>query len=262
MCSDTCKHSTGRVCDVMGGSCLNGCDDSFYGIDCNMTCPDTFNKAISRLCDVFNGSCSQECVHGYYGSHCDMMCLNTCNSIANMPSCHSESGTCLAGCLKGFYGQKCSYMCQHCVNHTCQQEDGVCVHGCTEGYSQDVDALKCLNSSTNSNDERAAKSNHFLIPVSTVFGIVSGSVLVIVVLVAVAAFIVNRNKRRHSLKIRRNALRRSEFFEEVQLPVVTNSNFVTCEESGSDIYKTMTGSDEEASVQCPHLCRNVMARAI
>ena len=34
------------------------------------------------------------------------------------------------------------------------------------------------------------------------------------------------------MKIRRNALRRSEFFEEVQLAVVTNSNFVKCEESG------------------------------
>ncbi|XP_071115854.1 multiple epidermal growth factor-like domains protein 10 [Haliotis cracherodii] len=157
----------GGYCQL-GSSCVSGCVDFYYGIDCK-TCSsrckscnrmtglckachhEYFGPNCAYSCDHCLGACvhgcAEGCLPGFYGTFCDKKCSEQCGLDSNISTskplqtskvglrhCHRDSGDCIHGCEEGWHGQQCSFSCSpNCVNKRCNST-GDCVDGCVPGH--------------------------------------------------------------------------------------------------------------------------------
>ncbi|XP_046556765.1 protein draper-like [Haliotis rubra] len=137
-CSERCKscnRSTG-MCDV--------CHDPYQGLNCEMSCENCAGACVS--------GCDEGCKPGFYGHWCDKVCSENCRpgpnktavsvlecdqntSINCIPKCDNNTGDCIHGCNDGWYGENCSSRCNRkCANMSCT-DSGSCAAGCAPGYA-------------------------------------------------------------------------------------------------------------------------------
>ncbi|XP_052762775.1 receptor-type tyrosine-protein phosphatase kappa-like isoform X2 [Mya arenaria] len=142
-CSDGCSTLS---CDKEDGSCVGGCKNGLYGMNCSQKCTDIENGCLK--CSQLNGTCLV-CKTGFYPS--ENGACTTCNGNCNNELCNAETGKCIKGCAEGFWGYKCDVRCSSYCG-TCQQGSGVCdsckdptVHGlyCNESCNSSCYENKC-----------------------------------------------------------------------------------------------------------------------
>nr|XP_034322173.1 scavenger receptor class F member 1-like [Crassostrea gigas] len=82
-CNYSCGHCLdNKQCHYINGSCFNGCDSGYKGIDCK-----------------------QVCNNNTYGPKCSMKCGNCLYLYGEQ--CHHVTGQCPRGCDVGFQGERC-----------------------------------------------------------------------------------------------------------------------------------------------------------
>ena len=88
-CSATClRDSAGnRICQFSNGTCIVGCEDTYFGSECGQSCSAT---CVARQCGRTGVCFAQGCVTGRYGDRCEFSCLDTCNDN----TCGRTSGVC------------------------------------------------------------------------------------------------------------------------------------------------------------------------
>lgn len=151
-CNEFCDSS--KPCNKITGKCQN-CRPGRYGEYCTEHC----SRTCKNLTCFSNQSCINGCEDGFFGSHCDSPCsaavpsCNQCEVVNNVPVCQrcadplyldgsscfecpdycsscSSSVKCLECKTKRFYGDTCNLTCnKDCLNRTCDIT-GQCVHGC------------------------------------------------------------------------------------------------------------------------------------
>ncbi|XP_062602777.1 receptor-type tyrosine-protein phosphatase alpha-like [Saccostrea cucullata] len=146
-CHDACIR---KECDV-NGTCLYGCSNGKYGIECDQNCPEG-----CRFC--YSASECSKCNDGYYGEICQHLCHDNCKVCHDNVSCDAckmgwtnQSKTCktsklgcsdvphiCAFCDHGFYGNQCEEKCEHCINATCDD-----VGKCDIACKPNTNATKC-----------------------------------------------------------------------------------------------------------------------
>ncbi|KAK6179332.1 hypothetical protein SNE40_011719 [Patella caerulea] len=90
-CSD--RHCLNQSsCNPSNGSCDNGCEDGYIGIDCTLMQPKV---------EVY------DCVSGMYGTKCDLVCSG--RHCLHQSSCNPSNGSCDDGCEDGYIGIDCTY---------------------------------------------------------------------------------------------------------------------------------------------------------
>ncbi|XP_050401526.2 uncharacterized protein LOC126818260 [Patella vulgata] len=90
-CSD--RHCLNQSpCNPSNGSCDDGCEDGYIGIDCILMQPKV---------EV------QNCVSGTYGTKCDLLCSG--RHCLHQSSCNPSNGSCDDGCEDGYTGIDCTY---------------------------------------------------------------------------------------------------------------------------------------------------------
>ncbi|XP_071086115.1 cell death abnormality protein 1-like [Haliotis cracherodii] len=154
-------------------SCVSGCVDSYYGLDCKSCserckscnrstgmcdrCRDPYRGVNCEMsCENCAGSCESGCEEGcqpgFYSHWCDEVCSENCRSgpdrdsysvlecDRNTPNncireCDNNTGDCIHGCNVGWYGTNCSSRCSsNCAQMSCTVS-GACVDGCAPGYA-------------------------------------------------------------------------------------------------------------------------------
>ncbi|XP_056003708.1 multiple epidermal growth factor-like domains protein 6 [Ostrea edulis] len=120
-CSQNCYQG---LCDVNNGSCLDDCNQGFYGEKCEKNC----TNCKYNICDRYQGSCNFGCEPGYYGDLCRDRCPENC-----INGCLNEN-RCQGLCKSGYYGDACKTPCRNCVSDSCDSTSGHCTEGCKQGY--------------------------------------------------------------------------------------------------------------------------------
>ncbi|XP_062578091.1 platelet endothelial aggregation receptor 1-like [Saccostrea cucullata] len=130
-----------------------GCPLQHHGMNCRICSP----RCRDRHCDMLNGSCTNgcsnafmtpkhcACVSGRYGTICE----EVCGKCLKGTNCDEHSGICHHGCKENWqgakcdecqdhkYGPNCVFDCGHCRNKTaCSKTDGTCEEGCQSGWSE------------------------------------------------------------------------------------------------------------------------------
>ncbi|XP_071086116.1 multiple epidermal growth factor-like domains protein 10, partial [Haliotis cracherodii] len=161
----------GGYCILSPTSCVSGCVDSYYGLDCKNCserciscnrstgmcdrCRDPYRGLnCEKSCENCAGSCETGCEGGcqpgFYGPWCDKVCSENCrpgpdavsisecdtNTSTNcLPKCDNNTGDCIHSCNVGWHGTNCSSRCSsNCAQMPCT-EYGACVDGCVPGYA-------------------------------------------------------------------------------------------------------------------------------
>ncbi|XP_071085591.1 cell death abnormality protein 1-like [Haliotis cracherodii] len=151
----------GGYCILSPTSCVSGCVDSYYGLDCKKCserckscnrstgmcdrCRDPYRGLNCDMsCEHCAGSCESGCEGGcqpgFYGHWCDKVCSENCRPGPDTDSvsvleCDNNTGDCIDGCNVGWYGTNCSSRCySNCAQMSCT-ESGACVDGCVPGYA-------------------------------------------------------------------------------------------------------------------------------
>ncbi|XP_046564999.1 platelet endothelial aggregation receptor 1-like [Haliotis rubra] len=135
-CSERCKS-----CNRSTGMC-NDCHDPYQGLNCEMSCENCAGSCVS--------GCGGGCKPGFYGHWCDKVCSGNCRpgpnktsdlecdqnaSINCIPECDNNTGDCIHGCNDGWYGGNCSSRCNRkCADMSCIVS-GSCAAGCAPGYA-------------------------------------------------------------------------------------------------------------------------------
>ncbi|XP_048246397.1 scavenger receptor class F member 1-like [Haliotis rufescens] len=170
VCDGGCDE---EYCMLSPTSCVSGCVDSYYGLDCKSfserckscnrstgmcdRCRDPYRGLNCEMsCENCAGSCESGCEGGckpgFYGPWCDKVCSENCRSGPDsdavsilacdtntsfncIPKCDNNTGDCIHGCNVGWYGTNCSSRCNSkCANLSCT-ESGACVDGCAPEYA-------------------------------------------------------------------------------------------------------------------------------
>jgi len=123
-CSTTCLNVTClddacSNCDVINETCLHGCQQGWYGLQCENACPlhCATNNLTSSVCDQHDGACLNGCNPGHFGSGCNVTCATGCYG----KRCDRVTGECVNGCLAGFRGRLCSGMYLR-LNNKCTEQ--------------------------------------------------------------------------------------------------------------------------------------------
>ncbi|XP_052765358.1 protein draper-like [Mya arenaria] len=149
-CENVCSVGCSTLsCGKEDGSCLGGCYDGLYAMDCSQKCTTIDDRCLK--CNQLNGTCSM-CKTGFYSN--ENGDCTTCNNNCNNGQCNPETGKCINGCTKNFWGDKCGVQCNsNC--ETCHQDLGICdsctnptVHGlyCNESCMSSCFEKKCEQS--------------------------------------------------------------------------------------------------------------------
>lgn len=87
-CNSNCRANANgeRPCSLTNGACDLGCEDTYYGQQCNSRCS---VYCIDRLCER-DGRCALGCIDGRYGEMCELACRETCNN----GQCNRTHGEC------------------------------------------------------------------------------------------------------------------------------------------------------------------------
>ncbi|XP_052268810.1 multiple epidermal growth factor-like domains protein 6 [Dreissena polymorpha] len=164
-CSAAClRDSAGnRICQFSNGTCIVGCEDTYFGSECGQSCSAT---CVARQCGRTGVCSAQGCVTGRYGDRCEFSCLDTCNDntcgrtsgvcdecnkLPQLQSALCRTAECGAGltglfcnvscptncqgvcgrytqkctaCQSGYYGNTCQSTCGNCASRICYQENG------------------------------------------------------------------------------------------------------------------------------------------
>ncbi|XP_067659846.1 scavenger receptor class F member 1-like [Haliotis asinina] len=162
ICPGGCRD---RYCQ-QGTSCVAGCVDSYYGIDCKncsvrcLSCDRStgtcrvcqaphYGLQCEHRCEHCVGTCHTGCLGGcetgFYGHRCEKACSKHCRFNASdscfykegnpcLPECEKLSGDCTHGCVSGWHGNNCSSPCNpNCKGMRCSR-NGVCADGCVSGH--------------------------------------------------------------------------------------------------------------------------------
>ena len=87
-CNTNCKENDNgfRSCYYRDGTCSSGCNDYFWGDQCNKACSE---RCLGNLCDR-DSKCLVDCIPGTYGPSCEFDCVQTCND----GRCDRDFGNC------------------------------------------------------------------------------------------------------------------------------------------------------------------------
>lgn len=97
-CSVNCLNNT---CNSSTGSCIYGCQEGFYGGECDRDC-----DSCPTQCDRMTGQCIGECPEGRFGEFCNKTCSEDCKN-----KCNKTTGSCEEGCVLGNFGDFCNKTC-------------------------------------------------------------------------------------------------------------------------------------------------------
>lgn len=97
-CADSCVNST---CNNYTGSCIYGCQEGFYGDQCDRDC-----YSCPTGCDRITGECIGDCPVGGFGKFCNKTCSKDCKN-----RCNKNTGSCKEGCVFGNFGDFCNETC-------------------------------------------------------------------------------------------------------------------------------------------------------
>ncbi|XP_054880848.1 multiple epidermal growth factor-like domains protein 10 [Poeciliopsis prolifica] len=212
-CKKNCPCHVPRTlrCHPVSGECT--CQAGWSGLFCNETCtPGFYGKSCSDLCQCQNGAnchsvtgecicapgfmgskCAVPCPAGAYGVNCSATCKCK-NGVQCSPvdgSCSCTPGHCDSVCAEGWWGPNCSLPC-NCKNGTsCSPDKGTCE--CAPGYK----GISCQKSGVvvfgSFNNLTSASLHVDTYQIGVIAGII---VLVFLVLLALALFIIYRNKQK------------------------------------------------------------------
>ncbi|WAR16664.1 PTPRS-like protein [Mya arenaria] len=113
-----CAYGYYNKCDI-NGYCNNGCQDGYWGDNCNKKC--MYTKCYR--CDRTNGYIC-ECRPGYYGIDCESWCGTNCDTCDKTKGCLS--------CKDDYWGSTCNKKCIINCN-VCSKSNGQC-NSCVNGY--------------------------------------------------------------------------------------------------------------------------------
>ncbi|XP_071086710.1 cell death abnormality protein 1-like [Haliotis cracherodii] len=188
-CTECKGGCVGKYCQL-GSSCVSGCVDSYYGLDCkNCSGQCKLCNRSTGICDQCHSpytgpncemscenckgtcktGCKEGCNRGFYGHWCEKVCSENCRAGPDAcdrnaskkcsPECDHMTGFCIHGCNGGWFGANCSTQCNPmCVNMSCT-DSGTCVAGCAPGYAgSDCSCLEnCIEHICFSEDGTCAK---------------------------------------------------------------------------------------------------------
>ncbi|WAR29618.1 MEG11-like protein [Mya arenaria] len=116
-------------CNKTTGSCIAGaCRAGYYGSTCTQTCPgDCRENPVDGLtyCDFSTGECLHGCNDGFFGEQCELECSENC---AGQVTVCRRDGYCTNGCVDNHYGSFCGEMCNSsCTDNQCDRVEGICM---------------------------------------------------------------------------------------------------------------------------------------
>lgn len=97
-CADSCVNNT---CNNYTGSCMYGCQEGFYGYQCDRDC-----YSCPTGCDRITGECIGDCPVGRFGKICNKTCSKDCKN-----RCNKNNGSCVEGCVPGNFWDFCNETC-------------------------------------------------------------------------------------------------------------------------------------------------------
>lgn len=97
-CADSCVNNT---CNNTTGSCMYGCQERFYGDQCDIDC-----NSCPTGCDRITGQCIGDFPIGMFGEFCNKTCSEYCKN-----RCNKNTGSCEEGCVSGNFGDLCNETC-------------------------------------------------------------------------------------------------------------------------------------------------------
>ncbi|XP_053391045.1 multiple epidermal growth factor-like domains protein 10 [Mercenaria mercenaria] len=173
-CSLHCSALPGSPkCNINNGICLNGCDNGYWGVNCDNRCYEGCN---SDTCNQSDGFCDN-CTRTHYGHACQNRCSEHCvDNDASSAVCYKLNGTCLYGCQDGYGGK------------TCEDELSV---------STMVSLSKVPNVPTTAKTEITGitEQQRYIIVIGAGAG---GGLLVVLIVVVIVVCIVRRQRRKGS----------------------------------------------------------------
>ncbi|XP_078327417.1 uncharacterized protein LOC144623110 isoform X1 [Crassostrea virginica] len=163
------KYAFIDLCEVE----VYACPDGFFGPQCVNKCNSTCYG-----CNIISGSCENGCLPGWKGNYCHEKCRNNtygtecslhCEHCRGSQPCHHTNGSCMNGCADGFKGEICSERCDfgyygfeckdQCssfckTSRDCDHVTGFCIDGCKSGWQGN----DCLEVSKVADCEKTWKS--------------------------------------------------------------------------------------------------------
>ena len=124
-CAESCSQNCRNLSCFMNESCINGCEDGWFGLECTAKC--SFTIPSCDICEVIDDKqVCHNCSDSWFlnDSRC-VKCPQNCSSCISVSKCH--------GCKQNlFYGETCNLPCNAaCSNKTCDIT-GQCIGKCED----------------------------------------------------------------------------------------------------------------------------------
>ena len=121
-CAESCSEHCRNLSCSMNESCINGCEDGWFGPQCNYECSYALPScAKCKFIDDDDEPVCQQCFDAWFlnGSKC-FQCPRNCSSCLSDSKCNE--------CKNNyFYGETCNLPCNAACNRTCDVR-GQCIH--------------------------------------------------------------------------------------------------------------------------------------